>query len=137
MKRIAFTLLASAAALVASTARADTHVRIGVNVGAPVYRPVPPVVAYVPAPTVVVAPSRGYWKEVQVKTWVPERWIVRHNRWGRAERHCEPGYFTYTTQRVWVEARDFHDRHDHHRNDHGRYGYSSRRDSNHRDGWRR
>jgi hypothetical protein len=128
MSRITFALLATAAALAAgSAARADTRVSIGVNVG-PVYRPAPPVVAYVPAPTVVVAP-RGYWKEVQVRTWVPERWIVRHNRWGRAERICEPGHYVYHTDRVWVATNDRHDRHDHDRrdNDRGRgYGYSDR-----------
>ena len=80
-----------------------------------------PAVVYAPHAPVVVAPARGYWKDVQVKTWVPERWVVRHNRWGRPERHCEPGYFAYTTQRVWVDS---HDRHDHGR-DH-RYGHDNR-----------
>jgi hypothetical protein len=41
-----------------------------------------------------------------VKTWVPERWVVSRDRWGRPVRHCEPGYFTYRTERVWVEGRD-------------------------------
>ena len=156
MKRIAIALLVSAAALAANAARADTSVRIGVNVGGPVFRPAPPVVVapppavvYAPPPAVVVAPSRGYWKEVQVKTWVPERWVVRHSRWGRPERHCEPGYFTYTTQRVWVDGH-----HDHgHGHAYGRdrgysYGYDrndrgyDRSDrghdhSDHRGGWRR
>lgn len=139
MKRIAIALLATAAALAASSARAQTHVRIGVNVGAPVYRHAPVVVAhqpavvyapppalvYAPPPAVVVVPPRGYWKEIQVKTWVPERWVVRHNRWGRAERHCEPGYYTYTTQRQWVE-----DRHDHHRG----HAYGHDRDHRNRRG---
>lgn len=151
MKRITFALLATAAAaLVVNSARADTRVSIGVNLGGPSYRPAPPAVVYAPAPTVVyapppavvVAPSRGYWRDVSVKTWVPERWVVRHNRWGRAERYCEPGYFTYTTNRVWVDGRS----------DHGRghsygYGYGNdRREDNrydHRDnrydsrGWNR
>ena len=137
MKRIAFALLASAAALTANSARADTRVSIGVNVG-PSYRPAPPVV-YAPPPTVVyappvvVAPVRGYWKDVQVKTWVPERWVVRHNRWGRPERVCEPGYYTYTTSRVWVDGRS----------DHGRGGHSYGYGRDHRDnrydnrGWNR
>lgn len=140
MKRITLALFATAAALAATSARADTRVSIGVNVGAPVYRPAPPAVVYAPAPApqvvyapapVVVAPSRGYWKEVQVKTWVPERWIVRTNRWGRAERMCEPGYYTYRTDRVWIDARSDHGRgyaygygHD------NRYGYDNR-------GWNR
>jgi hypothetical protein len=144
MKRIAIALLVTAAGLAATSARADTKVRIGVNVGTPVYGPAPvvvahpPVMAYAP-PAVVVAPApRGYWKEVQVRTWVPERWVVQHNRWGRPERYCEPGYFTYTTQRMWVETRDDH-RHDYrhdsrHDSRDNRYGYNR---NDHRDGWRR
>ena len=132
MKITALTVLATAV-LAAGSARAETHVRIGVNVGAPVYRsPAPivvaPPVAYAPPPVVVVAPSpRGYWKEVPVKTWVPERWVVRHNRWGRPERYCEPGYYTYTTQRVWVDSRD------NRRHDPRGYGYGPDR----HDSWRR
>ena len=140
MKRIAIALLATAGALAATSARADTRVSIGVNVGGPAYRSVPPAVVYAPAPSVVyappavvVAPSRGYWKDVQVKTWVPERWVVRTNRWGRSERICEPGYYAYTTNRVWVDGRS----------DHGRgsysYGYGNDRRDNRYDnrGWNR
>lgn len=134
MKRIAIALLATVAAGAATSARADTQVRIGVNVGAPVYRPAPPVVVapppavvYAPAPAVVVAPPRGYWKDVQVKTWVPERWIVRHNRWGRPERYCEPGYYTYTTQRMWVEI----DGHHHHPGHDRGYAYGRNDDRGH------
>ena len=143
MKRIAIALLATAAALAATSARADTRVSIGVNVGGPAYRPVPPAVVYAPAPSVVyappavvVAPPRGYWKDVQVKTWVPERWVVRTNRWGRSERICEPGYYAYTTNRVWVDGRS----------DYGRghsYGYGHNHRDDHRDhrydnrGWNR
>src|SRR6187551_80353 len=117
MNRLAIAVVVSATALVASSARADTRVRIGVNIGGPVYsEPVPvvvsapapavvyappPTVVYAPPPAVVVAPPRGYWKEVQVQTWVPERWVVRTNRWGRPERYFEPGYYAYTTDRVW------------------------------------
>ncbi|MES2692144.1 MAG: hypothetical protein V4773_01640 [Verrucomicrobiota bacterium] len=143
MKRIAIALIATAAAaLAANTAHAGTDVRIGVNIGGPSYRPAPPVVVARPptvvyAPPVVVAPSRGYWKDVTVKTWVPERWVVRHNRWGRSERVCEPGYYTYTTNRVWVDGRNDrfdHDRHDHDRRNDGRgYGF----DNDNRGGWRR
>lgn len=129
MKRIAFALLATAAALTANSARADTRVSIGVNLGGPGYRPAPPVV-YAPPPTVVyappvvVAPVRGYWKDVQVKTWMPERWVVTHNRWGRPERVYQPGYYTYATSRVWVDGRSDHGRGSH------SYGYSR----DHRDG---
>lgn len=138
MKRIAIALLATVGLAAVHSARADTQVRIGVNVGVPVYRPAPPPAvvvapapAYCPPPApVVVAPARGYWKDVQVKTWVPERWVVRHNRWGRPERYCEPGYYTYTTQRVWVDA---HDHRGHDRDN--RYGYDDRRGNGY--GWRR
>ena len=46
---------------------------------------------------------RGYWREVVVKTWVPARWVVSHNYFGRAHRRLEPGYFAYRTDRVWVD----------------------------------
>jgi hypothetical protein len=146
MKRIAIALLVSAAALAASSARADTRVSIGVNVGGPSYRPVPPAVVYAPPPAVVyappavvVAPPRGYWKEVEVRTWVPERWVVRHNRWGRPERYCEPGYYTYRTDRVWVEARPEHGHAYAYGHDHNNRGYDNRGYSydNSRDGYRR
>ncbi len=113
MKRIAIALLASVAGLAATSARADTRVNLGINIGVPAYRSSPPVVVVAPPParyyappTVVYAPPppRGYWQDVQVKTWVPERWVVRNNRWGRPDRYCEPGYYTYTTNRVWVET---------------------------------
>jgi hypothetical protein len=52
---------------------------------------------------------------------------VRHNRWGRAERVCEPGYYAYHTDRVWVATNDRYDRNDRRDNDRGRsYGYSDR-----------
>lgn len=114
MKRIANVLLLAAAALAVSPARADTHVSIGIHVGNSGYRPArpvivygpsSPVVAYTPAPVVVIAP-RGYWSEVPAKTWVPERWIVRHDRRGRPVRFCEPGYYTYSSQRVWIHNRN-------------------------------
>lgn len=137
MKRITFALLATAATLAVASARADTRFSIGVNIGVPTYRPVPPAVVYAPppavcppAPAVVVAPARGYWKDVSVRTWVPERWVVRHDRWGRPVRYCEPGYYTYRTERVWVDSHD--------RGFPGRghaYGYDRRHDG--RDGWKR
>lgn len=140
MNRLTLAVVVSAAALAAAgSARADTRVRIGVNIGAPVYHHSAPVVVaapapalvYAPAPTVVyarppvvvVTPPRGYWKEIQVKTWVPERWVVRTSRWGRTERYCEPGYFTYRTDRVWVDSTP------HHRHGHS-YGYNHDRHGN-------
>src|SRR3954470_8404743 len=123
MKRIAIALFATAAALAANSARADTRVSIGVNVGNPGYRPVAPAVVYAPPPVVAYAPApaRGYWKDVSVKTWVPERWVTSRDRWGRPVRVCEPGYFTYRNERVWVDGGP--GRYDDHR---GSYGYDNR-----------
>jgi hypothetical protein len=114
MKRYTFVLAASAAMLAATASRADSRFSIGVHVGAPDYRAAPPVVIYAPPPPMTMhtprpampyAPARGYWSDVVVKTWVPERLVVSRDRWGRAVRHCEPGYFTYRTERVWVDGR--------------------------------
>lgn len=113
MNRLALALLASAAAL-AATARADTRFSIGIHIGGPThphFAP-PPVVACPPAPTIVYAPARGYWQEVVVKTWVPERWVSSRDRFGRFVRICEPGYFTYRTDRVWVDGGAVAYRHD-------------------------
>ncbi|MGH7956662.1 MAG: hypothetical protein ACREH8_06595 [Opitutaceae bacterium] len=138
MNRLAIALVVSAATVAVSSARADTRVHVGVSFGSPAYHhrapvvvrapaptvvyAVPPTVMYAPPRAVVVAAPRGYWKEIQVKTWVPERWFVRTNRWGRAERFCEPGYFTYRTDRVWVDRRSDH-RHGY------AYGYNHHRHS--------
>ena len=121
MKRFAIALLVTAAALAASSARAHTNVSIGVRFGTPAVVPAPVVIpaapvfaapapAYCPPPVAPVyyAPARGYWKDVTVKTWVPERWFMSRDRWGRPVRVCEPGYYTYRTDRVWVDGR--HDR---------------------------
>lgn len=135
MKRTALALLATVAALAATSARADTRVSIGINLGGPHYRPAPPAVVYAPAPPAVVyapAPVRGYWSDVTVKTWVPERWISSRDRWGRHVRVCEPGYFTYRTERVWVDGRSDHGPRGH------AYGYDNNRvGHNDRNGWRR
>ncbi len=129
MKRIAIALLA-AAGLAATTARADHDSRVtvrgSITIGAPVAPVyVAPAPVYVPAPRYAPPPpARGYWKEVTVKTWVPERWVVVHNRWGRPERVCEPGHFVYRTDRVWVDGRN--DRgHDHRDYSYG-YGHGRR-----------
>ncbi len=131
MKTITIALLATAAALAASSARADSRVSLGINVGIPLYRPAPPVV-YAPAPTVVYAPvaPRGHWEEVRVKTWMPERVVFSRDRWGRSVRVCEPGYFTYRTDRVWVDRDGRGNR------DHGPAGYAYGYDHN-RSGWNR
>jgi hypothetical protein len=135
-----FITLALAAGLAgfAANAKADTRTRINVSFGinpSPVYTTPAPV--YVPAPvvgnynystpnTVVVAPTnyganygynytpaRGHWENVTTKVWVPERWVVSRNHWGRPVRVLEPGYFTYRTDRVWVDHNHFD--HDHNR----------------------
>lgn len=141
MKRTALALLAAVAALAATSARADTRVSIGINLGGPHYRPAPPAVVYAPAPPTVVyapAPVRGYWKDVTVKTWVPERWTTSHDRWGRHVRVCEPGYFTYRTERVWVDGRSDHGPRGHaYGYDNNRHGRYDRDDRDNRSGWRR
>lgn len=123
MKHLALALLVSATALGAASARADTRVSIGVNLGTPHYR--------TPAPVVVYAPPapRGYWKEIVVKTWIPERLVVSHGRRGRPVRHVEPGYFTYRTDRVWVAANN-------HRDYRG-YGYGRDDNRDRRGDWNR
>jgi hypothetical protein len=113
MKTIAL-LLTTALAGFATTARAD-HGRIDVGVGVTFGTPrVAPI--YVPAPH--YRPARGHWENVTVKSWVPARWIVTRDRWGRPHRVLQNGYYTYRTERVWVEG--------------GRplYGYSGRHDWN-------
>ena len=107
MNRLTLALLAATASLTATATRAETRISFGLNVGVPVYVPSAPVVACPPPPpTVVYAPvaPRGHWEDVTVKTWVPERWTHSRDRWGRTVRVLEPGYYTYRTERVWVET---------------------------------
>ncbi len=108
MKRIALALFA-AAGLAATAARADHltvngSVQFGPNQGPGYYRPAPP------APPTYYAP-RGYWTEVAVNVWVPGRWVVGHDRWGRRVNVWEPAHTERRMQRVWVDARGRHDRH--------------------------
>jgi hypothetical protein len=96
----------------------------GVIVGASIERHPAPVVvagppACYPAPRVIVAPCpppspEGYWKEVTVRTWVPECWATRYDH-GRHVRYFVPGHYEFRTDRVWVEYRH----RDHDRDDHG------------------
>jgi hypothetical protein len=118
MKTTTIALAALLAGFAASAARAGSQVYVGVNTG-PLYRPEAPVYRTT-APAVIVqgaipyyaAPApRGYWKDVTVKTWIPERWSMGRNQWGRPVRVFEPGHFAYATNRVWVDGR--HDRNDH------------------------
>ena len=111
-------ILASLAALsglvgLASTAKAGTDFHLNLNLSLP--RP-PVIVVTSPARIsssynrgfdscdVRVPASRGYWSEVVVKTWVPARWIVSRDRRGREIRSLEQGYFTYRTDRVWIDG---------------------------------
>ena len=81
-----------------ATAGSDVHINIGVGI-----RPVPVLIA----PAVVIEhrreEPRGYWREVVVKTWVPARWVLSHGHHGRPVRAYQPGYFTFNTERVWVD----------------------------------
>lgn len=61
----------------------------------------------------------GYWREVQVRTWVDGCWETRYDC-GRRVRIFTPGHYVYRTDRVWVSC----DRHDHR---HVSYGYGHRR----------
>ena len=62
----------------------------------------------------------GYWKNVTVRHWVPDRWIVEYDRRGREYRRVIPGHYVLRTDRVWVSY-DRHDRYDRY----GRgYGYN-------------
>jgi hypothetical protein len=110
MKPIAAPLLLLLAGFASTSARADhgrVNVDVGITFGSP--RPTP---VYVDSAPVVVMPAghrhysapRGYWDTVTVKTWVPGRWIVGRDRWGRPHRFFEDGYYAYRTELVWVET---------------------------------
>lgn len=74
--------------------------------------------------------DNGYWKRVEVRTWVPGYWVTER-RHGRAHRYYVEGRYEIRTDRVWVAYNryDRHDRHD--RRDYG-YGRHDRRDRNYR-----
>jgi len=101
----------------ASTANAGPDIHINARFGPPpivvVRPPIPPAPAFgfssrapdrdyrdyrgAPAP-------RGYWKEEVIKRWVPAKWVVTRGYRGREHRVLREGYFTYRTDRVWVET---------------------------------
>lgn len=109
MKPIALALVSILAGLGTSTVRADQN-RVSVGVGLRVVASdvaanrAAPVPAYFPAPARSFGPAYGHWDEVIVKTWVPDRWVVGRDRWGRPYRFLEKGYFVYRTERVWVDG---------------------------------
>lgn len=110
MKTTSFALLSLLAGLVAGTARAESRVYANIEI-----RPTPVAIAPVVAPVIPryapghAAPRynapRGYWQDVTVRNWVPDRWIVMPGRHGRSVRVFEPGHFVYSTDRVWVDNR--------------------------------
>ncbi len=111
MKLTTIALLTAATALAAAPLRAETHFSIGFHFGVPAYvpaRPVfvapPPLIVRAAPPTIVYAPAPGYWKDVVVRTWIPERWLLTRDRFGRTVRICEPGYTACRTERVWVDV---------------------------------
>lgn len=62
----------------------------------------------------------GYWKNVEVRTWVPGYWVTER-RHGRTHRYYVEGHYEVRTERVWV-AYDRHHRPDHRYS----YGYGRR-----------
>jgi hypothetical protein len=116
-------ILASVIALsglagLATTASAGTS--INVSIGAPIPRP-PVVVVTEPAHDGrayggygdrrwAPPPPRGYWKEIEVKDWVPAHWVVTPDFRGRESRVYEPGHYVCRVERVWVEYGHDHDR---------------------------
>ena len=72
----------------------------------------------------------GYWKTVEVRTWVPGCWVYERGHHGRSYRRYVEGHYECRTDRVWV-AYDRHDRNDHREIGRG-YG-RDRDDRNNRD----
>ncbi|HVS50922.1 MAG TPA: hypothetical protein VHD62_01110 [Opitutaceae bacterium] len=128
MKPIALALVVTLAGLGATAARADySHVSVDFGIAA---RPNYTAPAYYPPGTTIIAPAPrydyapvagGHWENVSVKTWVPGRWVVTRDRWGRSYRSFENGYYAFRTERVWVDGR--HER-DHDRDRDHSYGYN-------------
>ena len=81
--------------------------------------------------------DRGYWKNVTVRTWVPARWVIEYDRYGRQYRRQIGGHYINRIERVWVahnhhRGYDRHDRYDRYdrydRDDrYGRRGYGYNR----------
>ena len=108
MKPLPIVLLSALAAFAATGARADhsrVNIDVGISIGSarPVYVEPAPVVV-VPAGHRHIAPARGYWDVVTVKTWMPGRWVHSYDRRGRPHRFFEKGHYVYRTERVWVET---------------------------------
>jgi len=65
----------------------------------------------------------GYWKTVEVRTWVPGYW-VSERRHGRSDRYFVAGHYETRFDRVWVASNRYDRRDDRH----DRYSYDNRRD---------
>lgn len=113
MKLLTVTVLTAAATLVASPLRAETRLSLNVHFGLPFAhapaRPIfvapPPLVIRATPPPVVCVPAPGHWREVVVRTWIPERWVLAQDRFGRTVRRFEPGHTVCRTERVWINPR--------------------------------
>jgi hypothetical protein len=89
---------------------------------------------------VVVASHRdhrdGYWKIVEVRTWVPGHWIVERSHHGRSYRRYVEGHYECRNDRVWVaydrrgyrDGREIGRGYGHDRYDNDRYDHDGRRD---------
>lgn len=85
--------------------------------------------------------NSGYWKTVEVRTWVPGYWFVERGHHGRSYRSYIEGHYECRTDRVWVAYNrydrddrrdDRYDRRDDRRDDRS-YGYNNdRRDHDYR-----
>ena len=70
-------------------------------------------------------PDEGYWKTVEVRTWVPGYWLVERGHHGRSYRSYVEGHYECRTDRVWV-AYNRCDRRDDRWDDRS-YGYNNDR----------
>lgn len=64
-----------------------------------------PVVVCPPEPKVVVVSghSHGHWETVSTRVWVPARWVVTVDSYGRRVRSRVGGCYETRMERVWVE----------------------------------
>lgn len=82
----------------------------------------------------------GYWKNVEVRVWVPGVWIVERGYHGRTYRRYVEGHYECRTNRVWVAyerhgyrpyereiGRGYGRDYDRHGRDHDRYDRDYRR----------
>jgi hypothetical protein len=70
----------------------------------------------------------GYWKTVEVRTWVPGYWLIERGHHGRNYRTYVEGHYECRTDRVWVAYNRYERRDD--RRDDRSYGYNDNRSFN-------